>query len=576
MKNNSSNPAGRAGRLGSLLLLAGLASILAACQDDTNAAQTAPPVKAASLATPAAAAATVALSPRTQAYRGPGPVSYRNDPSIANWCDSGSLSKNVAETADLVVFASGINDATHLQVAGQAETALAEVKQRFAIPAATVGLAGVKLHVCADGRRNGSGKSLSDSSNLGIAVIADNGHGNLDADIARPNRYTRRLKAALVQSLLNAQVNGTAAPVNQFSQSPDWYSFGIARWVAGTEFAGPMNASVLSTYLDSANLNVFNLAPGQLNGYVDGPKSAMLLARYLFSPTLQGGLAHDLADSTQKLAALQKQGLSFETAFAQVFRRNGQPLSYASLRTNAWTWIKAEKYGYGGPESGWWWNPAEGGRGFMLERQGDQIFMAGFLYEDDGRATWFVSQCKLSAAGDCDGSIDRYRGGQSLTGSYKTPTSTRQGQLRLQFNSPDHGTLTWPGGVVAIERFPVVADGVKQASLANWWWNPAEGGRGFAIEFQGDKAFIATFTYEADGEPVWFLADGTLTDSDGATVFRGRWQRYANGQSMRGAFRSPTVTEPNVGSLVMSFRSTEQASLTLPDGRVIALEPFRF
>ncbi|MCM2326529.1 MAG: hypothetical protein NDI88_01435, partial [Lysobacter sp.] len=34
----------------------------------------------------------------------------------------------------------------------------------------------------------------------------------------------------------------------------------------------------------------------------------------------------------------------------------------------------------GPPETGWWWNPAEDGRGFSLEVQGNNIFFAAFLY----------------------------------------------------------------------------------------------------------------------------------------------------------------------------------------------------
>src|SRR5687767_2477246 len=42
------------------------------------------------------------------------------------------------------------------------------------------------------------------------------------------------------------------------------------------------------------------------------------------------------------------------------------------------------------PATGWYWNPAESGRGFFYERRGDGIYMAGFHYESDGRADWFV------------------------------------------------------------------------------------------------------------------------------------------------------------------------------------------
>lgn len=43
------------------------------------------------------------------------------------------------------------------------------------------------------------------------------------------------------------------------------------------------------------------------------------------------------------------------------------------------------------PEVGWWWNPSESGRGFFVESQNGIMYLAGYFYEPDGRATWLVS-----------------------------------------------------------------------------------------------------------------------------------------------------------------------------------------
>jgi hypothetical protein len=42
------------------------------------------------------------------------------------------------------------------------------------------------------------------------------------------------------------------------------------------------------------------------------------------------------------------------------------------------------------PEAGWWWNPNESGRGFFLEWQGGQLFMAGYMYDDQGNPIWYL------------------------------------------------------------------------------------------------------------------------------------------------------------------------------------------
>ncbi|MEJ0047567.1 MAG: hypothetical protein WDN04_16665 [Rhodospirillales bacterium] len=36
------------------------------------------------------------------------------------------------------------------------------------------------------------------------------------------------------------------------------------------------------------------------------------------------------------------------------------------------------------PVSGYWWNPAEGGRGFVIEIEGSALYFAGFLYDSSG------------------------------------------------------------------------------------------------------------------------------------------------------------------------------------------------
>ena len=40
------------------------------------------------------------------------------------------------------------------------------------------------------------------------------------------------------------------------------------------------------------------------------------------------------------------------------------------------------------PEDGWWWNPQEPGRGYMIERQEDTIFFMSF-------ASLMLSSCLL-------------------------------------------------------------------------------------------------------------------------------------------------------------------------------------
>jgi len=150
--------------------------------------------------------------------------------------------------------------------------------------------------------------------------------------------------------------------------------------------------------------------------------------------------------------------------------------------------------------------------------------------------------------------------------------------LTLDFTSDHTGTLTWPGGSVPIQRFDIVPGGSSARQRAGnpqsgWWWNPAEGGRGYAIESQNDNLYFAAYMYDSSGNPVWYLASGALTST---TVFQGTWMQFANGETLTGTYQAPTVLNSNVGSATLNFTSANSALLTLPDGRQIPLVRFLF
>ncbi|NJD88884.1 MAG: hypothetical protein FIB05_12850, partial [Betaproteobacteria bacterium] len=43
------------------------------------------------------------------------------------------------------------------------------------------------------------------------------------------------------------------------------------------------------------------------------------------------------------------------------------------------------------PQTGWWWNQAEDGRGYTIESTGSKIFFAAYLYDISGRSTWYIA-----------------------------------------------------------------------------------------------------------------------------------------------------------------------------------------
>jgi hypothetical protein len=234
------------------------------------------------------------------------------------------------------------------------------------------------------------------------------------------------------------------------------------------------------------------------------------------------------------------------------------------------------------PQMGWWWNPAEGGRGYSIEVAGNHVFFASYLYDVSGRATWYVASGNTSLDGSLfTGNLEGYSQGQSLSSVYRAPTAAvLSGAITLAFNDASHGTMIWPGGSVPIERFNIVPNGLTLAAGTNqpeggWWFNPSEGGRGFFLEWQGGELFMAGYMYDDNGNPIWYLSSNTV-QSTNLQAYSNTWWQYANGQTLTGAFKPASQINNNVAPVTITFQGSENAIMTLPNSRTTALRRFRF
>jgi len=78
--------------------------------------------------------------------------------------------------------------------------------------------------------------------------------------------------------------------------------------------------------------------------------------------------------------------------------------------------------------------------------------------------------------------------GQTLFGSYVAPQGAIAGTVSVHFSDDRHGTLTWPGGTVAIERQIFGGTGAAFQPFSGWWWNADESGSGYSVELQGTSS----------------------------------------------------------------------------------------
>jgi streptogramin lyase len=232
------------------------------------------------------------------------------------------------------------------------------------------------------------------------------------------------------------------------------------------------------------------------------------------------------------------------------------------------------------PQTGYWWNPAEAGRGYNIEQRGGNLFMATFLYDSSGRATWYGIGPGAMTGATYTGSLTSYANGQTLTGAFHPATVVGlAGQFSVTFTSPTQGTIKWPGGTEPIQRYyfgainsaAVPAPGTPEAG---WWWAPTEGGRGFAIEVQGGTMFLAGYMYDATGNPIWYASGPAVMSS--TSVYLNVWQQFGNGQTLTGLYIPPMVVNANVGTVSIQFNSTTTGVLTLPNGRQVAIQRYVF
>lgn len=123
------------------------------------------------------------------------------------------------------------------------------------------------------------------------------------------------------------------------------------------------------------------------------------------------------------------------------------------------------------PESGLWWNPAEGGRGYGIELQDDLVFVTYYAYQPDGTLSAFYTT--LGTLDPDTGIVEGYwaaaRNGQCFGCAYRAPELTELGQARLQFFTPSTGRLTLPGNLqIPIERQLFVHELPRDDMYGTW------------------------------------------------------------------------------------------------------------
>lgn len=105
------------------------------------------------------------------------------------------------------------------------------------------------------------------------------------------------------------------------------------------------------------------------------------------------------------------------------------------------------------PDSGWYWNPSEPGRGVAIEVQDNKMFLSIYTYDSGGAPVYYYSAGAMADDRTYVGDLFRTSNGQCIGCSYRPALSTPVGAVGVTFSNPEVATLTALGTTLVLQRF---------------------------------------------------------------------------------------------------------------------------
>ncbi len=238
---------------------------------------------------------------------------------------------------------------------------------------------------------------------------------------------------------------------------------------------------------------------------------------------------------------------------------------------------------FGGSMSGSWWDASRPGEGqfitFETVAGRNVAYLAYFTYTPDGRATWHVGNVDYppNAASI---SIPLVTGSGARFGSAFNTADVRvadAGTATLEFVSCSRIRMRHTridGGVLELTRLvgPLAGAGCGETPpaansltgvVSGSWWNAGRGGEGQFITFETvgsrNTAYVAYFTYTADGAATWLVGNADLpvgVRTVTVPLVTGSGARFG------AAFRAQDVVIANSGSVTLEFVSCSTLRLS--------------
>lgn len=229
----------------------------------------------------------------------------------------------------------------------------------------------------------------------------------------------------------------------------------------------------------------------------------------------------------------------------------------------------AAEYGGGTvatPVTGLWWNESESGWGISLTQHGSTIFAAWYTYDPTGNPSWLVMSSCVVVGNACSGDVYSVTGGTSLSVPWNggAKSVTRVGSGTLSFADGNAGVFNYNVNGVGmtrnIRRLTLATGTVPPAiDYSDLWWNAGESGWGVALAQEYGTIVATLFTYDAGGNPVWYVATPCIVTGSGCT---GDVYRVAGGTGPTVAWNGSNKVVARVGSISFSFADAATGTMS--------------
>ncbi len=221
--------------------------------------------------------------------------------------------------------------------------------------------------------------------------------------------------------------------------------------------------------------------------------------------------------------------------------------------------------------TGWWYDATQPGTGMAIEiQENNKLFLAWFVYDEEGRTTWYASGGSLANDTTYVGELWKFTGWAWGSEPYSTPTHETVGSITIIFNKGSNDMVNFTatiGGKMVSQNFTSFmkdfAPGDKDSrDLTGWWYDPAYDGMGFYLDARGGKMAMVWYNYRDDHTPRWWTS--TAPFANGATTYTSVMDGWRNGPCVGCPFTSPPQVVPGEGgSISMTFTDADHITVNV-------------